>query len=82
MQGINIAPQGVSIAPTGLNVAPQGASIGPTLIAIGPYDTTVAPQVRALLHISLTAHARLCQCILCSCSLQHLGPMLFISSKC
>ena len=51
MQGINIAPQGVSIAPTGLNVAPQGASIGPTLIAIGPYDTTVAPQVRAYLHI-------------------------------
>ena len=51
MQGINIAPQGVSIAPTGLNVAPQGASIGPTLIAIAPYDTTVAPQVRAYLHV-------------------------------
>ena len=51
VQGINIAPQGVSIAPTGLNVGPQGASIGPTLIAIGPYDTTVAPQVRAYLHI-------------------------------
>ena len=72
MQGINIAPQGVSIAPTGLNVAPQGASIGPTLIAIGPYDTTVAPQVRAHLHNSLSAHARPCQCMLWSYPLQPL----------
>ena len=29
----------------GVNVQPQGVSIAPTLIAIGPYDTAVAGMV-------------------------------------